>query len=285
MTLDGLPPLRESLAAAGLTARKSFGQHFLLDLNLTRRIVREAGPLTGAVVFEIGPGPGGLTRALLESDVAQVIAVEKDSRFVEHLAALADVAAGRLTVVEGDALAVDETALLAAHAPALAGAPTRVVANLPYNVATPLLVKWLTGPFQPPSMTLMFQKEVAERIAAPAGGSAYGRLSVLAQALTRAQVVMKLPPGAFVPPPKVVSAVVRLDMREHRPSDVQILKLEQITRAAFGQRRKMLRSSLRSLGGQALLEAAGVRFDVRAETLPIDAFLRLADALKFSGET
>lgn len=276
MSFDTLPPLRESLAAAGLMAKKSFGQNFLLDLNITRKIAREAGPLEGAAVIEVGPGPGGLTRALLEGGAAHVIAVEKDPRFVEHLAELASLADSRLTVVEGDALEVDEAALLAAHAP---GLPARIVANLPYNVATPLLVKWLTGPFQPASMMLMFQREVADRIAAPAGADAYGRLSVLAQALAETTVVMKLPARAFTPPPKVDLAVVRLDPRAERPSDDLIRKLETVTRAAFGQRRKMLRSSLKPLGGETLLRAAGIDPDARAETIPVEGFLKLAEIL------
>jgi 16S rRNA (adenine1518-N6/adenine1519-N6)-dimethyltransferase len=232
------------------------------------------------VVIEVGPGPGGLTRALLESDARHVVAVEKDPRFVEHLAALAEVAGGRLTVVEGDALTVDEAALVAAHAPAgPSAAGVRIVANLPYNVATPLLVKWLTGAFRPPSMTLMFQREVADRIAAAAGEDAYGRLSVLAQALAHASLAMKLPARAFTPPPKVESAVVRLDRRADGPSDDLVKKLEAVTRAAFGQRRKMLRSSLKPLGGEAWIRAAGVEPDARAETVPVDAFLKLAETL------
>ncbi len=180
MTLADLPPLREGLAARGLSADKRFGQHFLLDLNLTRKIARLAGPLEGAAVLEVGPGPGGLTRALLAEGAAKVVAVERDPRFVDMLQEVADAADGRLVVVQADALEVDQGALLAAHAP---GLPARVVANLPYNVGTPLLIEWLTGGFQPASMTLMFQREVADRIAAPAGATAYGRLSVLAQAL------------------------------------------------------------------------------------------------------
>jgi len=276
MSIAALPPLRDGLAAAGLLAKKSFGQHFLLDLNVTRKIARAAGPLEGAVVIEVGPGPGGLTRALLESGAVHVVAVEKDPRFVEHLADLAAIAEGRLTVVEADALDVDESALLADHG---RGLPVRIIANLPYNVATPLLIKWLTGPFRPASMTLMFQREVADRIAAPVGSDAYGRLSVLAQALAKASVVMKLPARAFTPPPKVDSAVVRLDPREDRPSDALTQKLEIITRHAFGQRRKMLRSSLKGVGGEALLLAAGVDPNARAETIDVDGFLRLAQAL------
>ncbi len=273
--LGDLPPLRDSLAAQGLLAKKSFGQHFLLDLNITRKIARTAGPLTGCAVLEIGPGPGGLTRALLESDAAHIIAVEKDRRFIELLQDLADVAEGRLTIVEADALDVDEAALLAAHAP---GLPSRVIANLPYNVGTPLLIKWLTGPYQPDSMTLMFQREVAQRIAAQVKDEAYGRLAVISQILAETSLVMTLPPQAFTPPPRVHSAVVRLDLRPDRPSGKRLARLEDVTRAAFGQRRKMLRSSLKGMGGEALCARAGVDADLRAEDVPLDGFLRLADA-------
>ena len=268
--LDTLPPLRESLADHGLLADKSFGQHFLLDLNITRKIVRLAGPLEGQTVIEVGPGPGGLTRALVEAG-AKVIAVEKDARFLPLLNELAAVSDGRLTLVEADALKVDEAAL--------AGGPGHVVSNLPYNVGTPLLIKWLTGPWRPVSMTLMFQKEVADRIAAPAGADAYGRLSVVSQALARAKVVMDLPARAFTPPPKVASAVVRLDPLADAPPAELVAALEKVTAAAFGQRRKMLRSSLRNLGGEALCEKAGIDPNVRAETVPVEGFLRLAGAL------
>ncbi|MFZ5671073.1 MAG: 16S rRNA (adenine(1518)-N(6)/adenine(1519)-N(6))-dimethyltransferase RsmA [Pseudomonadota bacterium] len=270
MTLEQLPPLREALAEHGLTADKSFGQHFLLDLNVTRKIARLAGPLAGETVIEVGPGPGGLTRALLEAG-ARVVAVEKDRRFVPLLDALAAAADGALTVVEADALKVDEAAL--------AGGAAHVVANLPYNVGTPLLIKWLTGPWRPASMTLMFQKEVADRIAAPAGSAAYGRLAVIAQAVCAARVVMDLPARAFTPPPKVASAVVRLDPLPHPPGADVLAALERVTAAAFGQRRKMLRSSLRALGGEALCARAGVDPAVRAETVDVEGFLRLARAL------
>jgi 16S rRNA (adenine1518-N6/adenine1519-N6)-dimethyltransferase len=269
MSLSALPPLREVLEDHGLLAKKSFGQHFLLDLNVTRKIARLAGPLDGETVIEVGPGPGGLTRALLEAG-ARVIAVEKDPRFLPLLGELADAADGRLTVVEADALGVDEAAL--------AGGPAHVVSNLPYNVGTPLLVKWLTGPFLPASMTLMFQKEVADRIAAAPGASAYGRLAVISQAVCEAQVVMDLPARAFTPPPKVASAVVRLDPRAQRPSPEDLAALEKVTAAAFGQRRKMLRSSLRVLGGEALCAAAGIDPNARAETIDVDGFLALARA-------
>ena len=275
MNLSDLPSLRESLTAQGLLANKGFGQHFLLDLNITRKIARLAGPLEDVAVIEVGPGPGGLTRALLETGAAHVIAVEKDRRFVPLLAELGEAAEGRLTVIEGDALAVDEAALLAAHAP---GRPVRIVANLPYNVATPLLIKWLTGQTAIASMTLMFQKEVAERIIAPVDGQAYGRLAVIAQATCEAQVVMDVPARAFTPPPKVDSAVVRLTPLAERPSDARLDALQTLTAAAFGQRRKMLRASLKALGGETLIEAAGLDPQARAETVDVSGFLRLADA-------
>ncbi len=269
MTLDDLPPLREQLAEHGLSAKKSFGQHFLLDLNVTRKIARLAGPFDGDVVIEVGPGPGGLTRALVESDAGRVIAIEKDSRFITLLSDLAEAAPGRLTVVEDDALRTDEAALLD-------GARGHVVSNLPYNVGTPLLLKWLTGPWRPVSMTLMFQKEVADRIAAAPGEDAYGRLSVICQAICTARVVMDLPARAFTPPPKVASAVARLVPLPDPPSAAEIAALERVTAAAFGQRRKMLRSSLKTLGGEALCAAANIDANARAETIDVDGFLRLA---------
>lgn len=275
MNLDDLPALRESLAAEGLTADKAFGQHFLLDLNLTRKIARLAGPLEGRAVIEVGPGPGGLTRALLAAG-ARVIAIEKDRRFLPILTQLASAAEGALEIVTGDALAVDEAALLAQHAPGLA---CRIVANLPYNVAAPLLAKWLLGPLRPEAMALMFQKEVAERICAEPGSGVYGRLSVLAQAVCHAAVVMELPARAFTPPPKVASAVVRLDPRPERPSDALLQALQTVTAAAFGQRRKMLRSSLKPIGGESLCRAAGVAAENRAEAIPVRGFLDLAQAL------
>jgi 16S rRNA (adenine1518-N6/adenine1519-N6)-dimethyltransferase len=263
-----LPPLREALAAHGLMARKSFGQHFLLDLNITRKIARLAELAPGDTAIEVGPGPGGLTRALIETG-ARVIAVEKDERFRPLLEELAAAAGGALELVFGDALAVDEAAL--------AGGPAHLVSNLPYNVGTPLLIKWLTGPWTPASLTLMFQKEVAERIAASPGASAYGRLAVIAQATSDARVVMDVPARAFTPPPKVDSAVVRLTPRAGRPSPERLEALQRITAAAFGQRRKMLRASLKPLGGEALAVAAGLDPQARAETVDGAGFLRLAD--------
>ena len=263
MTLDDLPPLRDRLAAAGIQANKRFGQHFLLDLNITRKIARLAGISAGQTVIEVGPGPGGLTQALLEAG-AHVVAVEKDARFLPLLADLAAQAPGQLRVLNQDALEADLPP----------GAP--IVANLPYNVGTPLLIGWLTGPLHPPSMTLMFQKEVADRIAAAPGSKAYGRLSVLTQALCDARIVMDLPARAFTPPPKVASAVVQLIPRPGRPPDPLVLRLQALTAAAFGQRRKMLRSSLKPLGGEALCAAIGLDPSLRAEDVSVAQYLALA---------
>ena len=273
---DPLPPLREVIAAHGLAAKRSLGQNFLLDLNLTRKIARAAGPLDDSTIYEVGPGPGGLTRALLDEGAGHVIAIEKDRRFIPLLTELADAAEGRLTVIEGDALKADETALAAQYAP---GLTPKIVSNLPYNVGTALLIRWLTGAFTPASMTLMFQKEVAERIAAPAGDDAYGRLSVLSQALAETRVAMTLPARAFTPPPRVDSAVAFLQPRAEPPAPAIVAALEKITAAAFGQRRKMLRSSLKTLGGEALCAKAGIDANARAETIDIAGFLRLAAAL------
>jgi 16S rRNA (adenine1518-N6/adenine1519-N6)-dimethyltransferase len=274
MIADSLPPIRESLEAAGLIADKRFGQHFLLDLNLCRKIVRLAEVGAGDSIIEVGPGPGGLTRALLEAG-AEVIAVEKDARFLPLLERIAVAAGGRLRVVHGDALAIDERGLV--------GGKASVVANLPYNVGTPLLVKWLTGPFRPESLTLMFQKEVALRIVATTGSGDYGRLAVLTQALCEARIVMDLPARAFTPPPKVDSAVVRLTPRAARPPEARITALQSVAQAAFGQRRKMLRSALRDLGGAILCERVGIDASARAETVPVEGFLALAEALERAG--
>jgi 16S rRNA (adenine1518-N6/adenine1519-N6)-dimethyltransferase len=279
--LEDLPPLREVLAAHNLLADKRFGQHFLLDLNLTRKIARTAGPLAGSAVIEVGPGPGGLTRALLLEGAAHVVAIEKDRRFIPLLQELASVAQGSLTVIEADALQIDEAALIAEHAP---GLQARIVANLPYNVGTPLVVRWLTGRFVPASMTLMFQREVAERIAARPGSDAYGRLSVLAQAMASAEVAMVLPARAFTPPPKVESAVVHLAPLPHRPNAALAEALQRVTAAAFGQRRKMLRSSLKPLGGEALCLGADIDPNARAETVDVAGFLRLAAAIEAAGD-
>jgi 16S rRNA (adenine1518-N6/adenine1519-N6)-dimethyltransferase len=273
--LDDLPPLREVIRRHGLQARKSLGQNFLLDLNLTARIARAAGPLANVTVIEIGPGPGGLTRALIALGARRVIAIERDQR---ALAALDEISArypGRLEVVAGDALEFDPR-------PFLDGTPTRIVANLPYNIATALLVSWLTVEPWPPwydALVLMFQREVAERIVAAAGSKTYGRLSVLAQWRCEARILFDVAPSAFVPPPKVTSALVRFEPRA-APMPCERRALERVTEAAFGQRRKMLRQSLKSLGGDAtaLLAAAGIEPTARAEDIPVAGFVALARA-------
>jgi len=276
----GLPPLRDVIARHDLSARRSLGQNFLLDLNITRRIARAAGPLTGAIAVEIGPGPGGLTRALLETDVRAVIAIERDRRCVEALRPLSDAYPGRLLVIEADALECDPAAV-----GALDG-PRAIVANLPYNIATRLLINWLHRLDGIASMTLMFQKEVADRLTAAPGSSSYGRLSVIAQWLCDARAMFDIPPRAFVPVPKVTSTVVRFTPREKPLAPAMMADLEAVTAAAFGQRRKMLRSALRTLKADPLrlLEAAGVRPDVRAETLSIAEFCALARAYTESRE-
>jgi 16S rRNA (adenine1518-N6/adenine1519-N6)-dimethyltransferase len=267
-----LPSLRETIARHGLDARKSLGQHFLLDEALCRRIAALAGDLAGRQVLEVGPGPGGLTRALLATPAAKVTAVELDRRAVAALAELEAAFPGRLEVVEADALGFD----VAARLPA----PRRIVANLPYNVATPLLVRWLRQAAAVEGMTLMFQQEVAERICAAPDTGAYGRLAVLAQWRCRAELLLRLPPGAFSPPPKVWSAVVGLAPRADDPGPALFAAMERTTAAAFGQRRKMLRGALKSLGGaEALLAGAGIAGERRAETLSVAEFDRLARVL------
>jgi 16S rRNA (adenine1518-N6/adenine1519-N6)-dimethyltransferase len=272
---DALPPLREVIRRYELSARKSLGQNFLLDLNLTGRIARAAGPLAGVTVIEVGPGPGGLTRALL-AEGANVIAIERDERAVAALGEVADHYPGRLTIVSGDALEFDAR-------PYLGGAPVRVVANLPYNIATALLVSWLTVEPWPPwydRLVLMFQREVAERIVAKPGSKTYGRLSVLAGWRTQAKILFDIAPSAFVPPPKVTSSVVQLTPRRD-PLPCDRRALERVTAAAFGQRRKMLRASLKSLGADParLAAAAGVDATRRAETIPVSGFVAMAREL------
>jgi 16S rRNA (adenine1518-N6/adenine1519-N6)-dimethyltransferase len=274
--LDDLPPLREVIRRHGLSARKSLGQNFLLDLNLTARIARAGGPLDGVTVVEIGPGPGGLTRALLASGARRVIAVERDSRAVAALAEIEAHYPGRLAVIAGDALAVD-------IAPHLDGGPARIIANLPYNISTALLVRWLATEPWPPwfdMMVLMFQREVAERIVARPGDRQFGRLAVLAGWRTEAKIMFDVAPSAFVPPPKVTSSVVRLIPRA-APLPCTRTTLERVTAAAFGQRRKMLRQSLRSLGVDPapLLAAVGIDPARRAEEIPVEGFVALANAL------
>lgn len=273
---DELPSLRETVARHGLDARKSLGQHFLLDPALCARIAALAGDLAGRHVLEVGPGPGGLTRALLASPAEQVVAVELDRRAIAALAELAARHPGRLSVREADALGIDPAEVLPA--------PRRIIANLPYNVGTPLLVRWLRGAAAIEAMTLMFQQEVAERICAAPGTDAYGRLGVLAQWRCTVQLLLSLPPGAFSPPPKVWSAVVGLVPRAEDPGPELFAAMERLTAAAFGQRRKMLRGALKQLGGaEALLDAAGIAGDRRAETLNIAEFDRLARVLLARG--
>ena len=265
------PPLRDVIARHGLSARRAFGQHFLLDENVTRRIVRLAGPLAGRHVVEIGPGPGGLTRALLGSDAASVTAIEIDPRSIAATEELAEKAGERLRVVRDDALTVNIASLVPA--------PRQIVANLPYNIATPLLINWLreAGAFE--RLTLMFQQEVAERICAAPGTRSYGRLSVLAQWVCRADLLLRLPPSAFVPMPKVFSAVVGLAPHATQPEPGLFAAMERLTAAAFGQRRKMLRGSLRGLADEARLRDVGIEPERRAETLSVVEFDRLARLL------
>jgi 16S rRNA (adenine1518-N6/adenine1519-N6)-dimethyltransferase len=266
-----LPPLREVIARHGLDARRALGQHFLLDANLTARIVRAAGGLDGRHAIEVGPGPGGLTRALLDGPAESVIAVEVDPRAAAAIRELAQAYPGRLQVLEADALETD----LAALAPP----PRQVIANLPYNIASPLLVRLLRGARQFERLTLMFQQEVAERICAAPATPAYGRLSVLAQWVSTTEMKLRIPPAAFVPAPKIFSAVVGFVPHPVQPDGNLFARMERLTAAAFGQRRKMLRGALRQLGGEALLAAAEIAPDRRAETLTVAEFDRLARLL------
>jgi 16S rRNA (adenine1518-N6/adenine1519-N6)-dimethyltransferase len=274
--IDGLPPLREVIARHDLRAKKQLGQNFLLDLNLTAKIARAAGDLTGCDVIEVGPGPGGLTRGLLAEGARHVLAIEKDARALPALAEIGAAYPGRLTVINGDALEIDPLAHLTP--------PVRIVANLPYNVGTELLIRWLTPAAWPPfwqSLTLMFQKEVAERIVARPGGKAYGRLAVLAQWRSDARIVMTLPPEAFVPAPKIHSAVVHLTaLPEPRyPADPAVLN--RVVAAGFNQRRKMLRASLKGLHPriEELLVEAGIAPTARAEEIGLEQFCALARGL------
>ena len=274
--IDDLPPLRDVIETHGLNARKSLGQNFLLDLNLTSKIARQAGDVTECDVLEIGPGPGGLTRGLLSQGARRVLAIEKDARCLPALAEISNAYPDRLQVIEGDALEIDPLEYLTP--------PIRVAANLPYNVGTELLVRWLTPKEWPPywqSLTLMFQLEVAHRITAAPGSKAYGRLAILAQWRADAQIVIQLPPSAFTPPPKVASAVVHLTaLPEPRfPADAKVLS--RVVAAAFGQRRKMLRASLKGVAPdiEDRLIAAGIKPTERAEQVPLEGFCALARAV------
>jgi 16S rRNA (adenine1518-N6/adenine1519-N6)-dimethyltransferase len=273
-----LPPLREVIARHGIGARKSLGQNFILDLNLTRRIARAAGPLGGGTTIEIGPGPGGLTRALLDEGAARVIAIERDPRCLAALSELAALYPGRLAIVDGDALKIDPVTL--------AEKPRRIVANLPYNIATALLLRWLDRIGEYESLTLMFQREVAERLVAAPRSLAYGRLSILVQWLCEARILFDIPPRAFTPAPKVTSSVVRLVPRPMPLAPADKAVLERVTAAAFGQRRKMLRASLKSLGVpvEPLLAAAGIAGTARAEELSVTEFCALASALALTSD-
>ena len=275
--IDDLPPLRDVIRRHDLRAKKSLGQNFLLDLNLTARIARAAGDLRDVTIIEIGPGPGGLTRALLAEGAKRVIAIERDERAIGALEEIAARYPGRLDVVSADALTFDPR-------PHIRGDTVRVVANLPYNIATPLLIGWLTAEPWPPwydQLVLMFQREVAERITAQPGGKSYGRLAVLTGWRTEAKILFDIAASAFVPPPKVTSSVVRLVPRQ-KPLACDPTALQRITEAAFGQRRKMLRQSLKSLGvdAAALLAEAQIEPTARAEEIPVEGFVRLANVFK-----
>jgi len=276
-TQDGLPPLRDIIRDLGLTARKSLGQNFLLDFNLTRRIARAAGPLEGATIVEVGPGPGGLTRALLMEGASRVIAIEKDERCLPALADIAAAYPGRLEIIAGDAREVDFGALDVSG-------PARIVANLPYSVGTPLLIGWLkTEPWPPwfDRLVLMFQREVALRIVAKPGSKDFGRLAVLSQWRTDPRILLTLPAAAFTPRPKVDSSLVEFIPKEAPQPDCDVTMLERVTAAAFGQRRKMLRSSLRQItpDAEGLLQGLGIDPKRRAEELHIGDFCRIANAL------
>ncbi|HYE49464.1 MAG TPA: 16S rRNA (adenine(1518)-N(6)/adenine(1519)-N(6))-dimethyltransferase RsmA [Azospirillaceae bacterium] len=274
--LDALPPLRDVIARFDLGARKALGQHFLLDLNLTARIARAGGEMEGVTAIEIGPGPGGLTRALLGTSAREVVAVERDPRFIEALADVVAASEGRLRLVQADALEVDLEAL--------APAPRAIVANLPYNVGTPLLIGWLKRIEAYEGLTLMFQKEVVDRIVAGPRTKAYGRLAVMCQWRAHCKALFDIPARAFTPPPKVVSAVVRLTPRAAAPGDPDFADMETVVAACFNQRRKMLRASLRSLtpDAEALISAAGLEPTARAEEIEVAGFVALTKAWRAS---
>ncbi|WP_069299474.1 16S rRNA (adenine(1518)-N(6)/adenine(1519)-N(6))-dimethyltransferase RsmA [Neptunicoccus sediminis] len=277
LSIDGLPPLREVINTHELRAKKSLGQNFLLDLNLTAKIARQAGNLTTCDVLEVGPGPGGLTRALLLEGARNVVAIEQDPRCLPALAEVSEHYGGKLTVIQGDALQINPWEHLTA--------PVRIVSNLPYNVGTELLTRWLSPAEWPPywqSLTLMFQKEVAQRIVAKPGSKTYGRLSILAQWRTDAKIVMELPPEAFTPPPKVTSSVVHLERLEEPRYPADPVWLSRTVAKAFGQRRKMLRASLKGLAPdlEDRIVAAGIKPTQRAEEIDLAGFCALSEKLR-----
>ena len=275
-SIDALPPLRLLVESMDMRARKSLGQNFLFDLNLTRKIARSAGPLTGTTI-EIGPGPGGLTRALLLEHAAHVIAIEKDRRASAVLSSLSAAAGDRLTLIEADALTSPIWEL--------GTAPRRIIANLPYNIATTLLIQWLAHASCFDSMTLMFQREVAERITARPGEAAYGRLSVLTRWLADAEILFDVPASAFVPPPKIISSIVQIVPLAQPRYPCSQHALEFITRTAFGQRRKMLRSSLKKINGDQLLAEAGIAPESRPQDIDIEEFCKLANLYEMASKT
>ena len=275
MSIDGLPPLRDVISRYGLRAKKSYGQHFLLNLDMTSKIVRSAGDLSGSTVLEVGPGPGGLTRSLLSSGVERVIAIERDVRCLPALHEISSHYSGRLDVIEGDALEIDHSEVIGSSS---SSGPIHIVSNLPYNVATLLFVKWLTSPVWPPfwsSMTLMFQREVASRIVSNVGDKSWGRLGILTSFRCTSKKLFDVDSRCFVPPPRVTSSVIHIRPRPES-TDVSLMDLERVTSLAFGQRRKMLRQSLKGVGGENLLSRVGIDGTRRAEQLSLDEFISLA---------
>lgn len=280
--IDTLPPLREVIQKHGLAAKKALGQNFLLDLNITMKVARAAGDLEGVTVLEVGPGPGGLTRSLLASGAKRVIAIERDERCLPALHEISDAFDGRLTAISGDALELDHKKILQDNGVDLENDRIKIAANLPYNIATPLFTDWISESQWPPyweGMALMFQKEVAQRIVANQEDKAWGRLGVLSNWRTNSDIAFDLPPQAFTPPPKVTSAVVMVSPKPE-PLVVKQKTLEQVTQAAFGQRRKMLRQSMKALGGEDLLNAVGIKPTLRAEELSMEDFVSIAQFME-----
>ncbi|MEE9314964.1 MAG: 16S rRNA (adenine(1518)-N(6)/adenine(1519)-N(6))-dimethyltransferase RsmA [Rhizobiaceae bacterium] len=279
--IDDLPPLRDVIDRHGLAAKKNLGQNFLLDLNLTMKIARTVGNLDGVTVLEIGPGPGGLTRALLASGAKKVVAIERDERCLPALAEISEATDGRLYAVCGDALALDHAKILQEAGVDLDKDRIKIAANLPYNIATPLFTGWIGSDHWPPyweGMALMFQREVAQRITATPEDKAWGRLGVFSSWRTQTQIAFDLPPEVFTPAPKVTSSVVMVQPRPE-PLPVDLKRLEQVTQAAFGQRRKMLRQSLKGIGGDALLDSCGIKGTARAEELAVEDFVKIANQI------